>query len=144
MGVILRLFSNSEDLFKKRKISNILDDYFMLLLTDKDFVKKIKPILEDKEIPKPKWLKLLRKIKEDIIEAVAESDAEDKYTDVEIYYYDYDLFDMFYCFEYTNMDEINLSVAKSTNPAAFASSSSYSGGGGCACACACACAGGGR
>ena len=141
----IELCSKSNDVFKKRKITSLLDENFMLLLTDKNFIKKIKLVLEDPEIPKPKWIKLLRKVKDEITDSVSNAEVEEEFAeDDDYYYYDYDLFDEFYFFEYAHMDQVNLAVTKNTNPALFASSSSYSGGGGCACACACACAGGGR
>lgn len=131
------------NLYKSRIITDHLDKTFLLLMTDKYFASKIKPILNNKDIPKPKWILNLKKSKTHMNKMLQQAVLQDDYIDDDYDFY-IDLFDGYDYFIDISMDDFTTSITKTTNPAVFTTSSSYGGGGGCACACACACAGGGR
>jgi hypothetical protein len=137
------------DIYSLRKAGQILDSNFEILLLDKGFKKKIKPVLGNKDIPKSKWLLNLRKLKSEMNRISKGIDLTEDYDDEDDeYYVDYfiNIFDAYDYFSYCRINDIAYDIVKITNPDIIpkpSSSSSY-GGGGCACACACACAGGGR
>lgn len=136
------------DVFSYRKITTILETDFDFLMTDKDFAKKIKPVLSNPEIPKPKWLLNLRKMKDEMNNIICEEDTEKEIDDEDDdgYYTNFyiNMFDNYDHFGSCRLSNVSMDVVRETNPAAITSSSYHGGGGGCACACACACAGGGR